>query len=140
MQAVLAVNDLFYLSTPTIESLFLEDVTAWLDEKEIRYSPNLKFTGKSGYDHSFDFVIPKSKQHPERIIKAINKPSKDTAHQILFSWLDTKDTRPKDSKLYAILNDTPQEISHSIISAISNYDVNSVRWSQRESAVELLAA
>jgi len=28
------------------------------DENEIRYTPSVKFTGKSGYDNLFDFVIP----------------------------------------------------------------------------------
>ncbi|WP_418888699.1 DUF1829 domain-containing protein, partial [Methanothrix soehngenii] len=37
----------------------------------------MKFTGKSGYDHLFDFVIPKSKKRPERILQAINRPSRD---------------------------------------------------------------
>ncbi len=31
IQAMLAVNDLFYLSKPVVESLFYEDVVAWLD-------------------------------------------------------------------------------------------------------------
>src|SRR5574337_646057 len=58
VQAMLAVNDLFYLAVPMVASLFLEDVTSWLDLHEIRYTPKVKFTGKSGYDHLFDFVIP----------------------------------------------------------------------------------
>ena len=58
VQAMLAVNDLFYLASPIVSSLFLEDVIAWLDENEIRYTPSVKFTGKSGYDNLFDFVIP----------------------------------------------------------------------------------
>ena len=58
IQAMLAVNDLFYLAKPTVESLFFEDVVAWLESNEIRYTPKAKFTGMSGYDHLFDFVIP----------------------------------------------------------------------------------
>ena len=73
VQAMLAVNDLFYLASPTIASLFHEDVVAWLDLSDIRYTPNVKFTGKSGYDHRFDFVIPKSRVQPERVLRAINR-------------------------------------------------------------------
>ena len=58
LQAMLAVNDLFYLASPMVASLFYEDVMAWFDLMEIRYTPNVKFTGKSGYDHMFDFAIP----------------------------------------------------------------------------------
>ena len=31
LQAMLAVNDLFYLASPTIANLFYEDVASWLD-------------------------------------------------------------------------------------------------------------
>jgi hypothetical protein len=59
---MLAVNDLFYLAEPFVKSLFFEDVVAWMDESEVRYTPKVKFTGVSGYDHLFDFVIPKSRK------------------------------------------------------------------------------
>ena len=71
IQAMLAVNDLFYLAKPVVESLFYEDVVAWLEANEIRYTPKVKFTGTSGYDHLFDFVIPKSPKQPERDRKSV---------------------------------------------------------------------
>lgn len=49
VQAMLAVNDLFYLAQPHVESLFYEDVVAWLDQSEIRYTPRVNFSGKTGY-------------------------------------------------------------------------------------------
>src|SRR4030042_1421302 len=48
IQAMLAINDLFYLAVPMVASLFYEDVVVWLDLPEIRYTPKAKFTGKSG--------------------------------------------------------------------------------------------
>jgi len=77
VQAMLAINDLFYLASPAIASLFHEDVIAWLDLSEIRYTPSVKFMGRSGYDHRFNFVIPKSKVQPERVRRAINRPNRD---------------------------------------------------------------
>ena len=64
----------FYLAKPMVESLFYEDVISWLDVNDIRYTPKAKFTGISGYDHLFDFVIPKSRRQPERMVQAINRP------------------------------------------------------------------
>jgi hypothetical protein len=83
IQATLAVNDLFYLAKPVVESLFYEDVIAWLDAKDIRYTPKVKFPGASGYDHLFEFVIPKSRRQPERILRAINRPTRDTAESFI---------------------------------------------------------
>src|SRR4030067_1537735 len=74
VQAMLAVNDLFYLAVPVVASLFLEDVTAWLELHDIRFTPNVKFTGRSGYDHTFDFVVPASRRAPERLMRAVGRP------------------------------------------------------------------
>ncbi|HWX35115.1 MAG TPA: DUF1829 domain-containing protein [Steroidobacteraceae bacterium] len=140
VQAVLAINDMFYLAAPMVANLFYEDVAAWLDLHEIRYTPNVKFTGKSGHDHRFDFVIPKSPQQPERIVKAVNRANRDTAEAVAFAWIDTREVRPLDSRAYAMLNDSEQSVSQPIIDALSNYDVRPVRWSQRESVRVELAA
>jgi hypothetical protein len=129
---MLAVNDMFYLAVPMVASLFYEDVVAWLDLYEIRYTPKVKFTGKSGFDHLFDFVIPKSRRYPERILHTINRPSRDTAQALAFAWIDTKEVRPPDSKAYAFLNDSEQTISLSVLEALRNYDVNPVLWTKRE--------
>jgi len=112
VQAILAVNDLFYLWVPVVASLFLEDVTAWLELHDIRFTPNVKFTGRSGYDHTFDFVVPASRRAPERLIRAVNRPSRDLAESLAFSWVDTKEVRPAESRFYAFLNELlPQRSS-----------------------------
>lgn len=140
VQAMLAVNDLFYLASPMVSSLFLEDVVAWLDENEIRYTPNVKFTGKSGYDHLFDFVIPKSKKQPERVIQAINRPSRNEAQAVAFAWFDTRDVRPLDCRAYAILNDSEREVPPTVMEALRSYDVQPIPWSRRAEAAEQLTA
>lgn len=140
VQAMLAVNDLFYLAVPMVASLFLEDVTSWLDLNDVRYTPKVKFTGKSGYDHLFDFVIPSSKKQPERILQTINRPSRDTAQVVAFSWIDTKEVRPANSRAYAFLNDSDHAPSVAVLDALKNYDVHPVLWSKREEVREELAA
>jgi hypothetical protein len=129
VQAMLAVNDLFALASPIINSLFFEDVVAWLELNEIRYTPNVKFTGKSGYDHLFDFVIPKSRRAPERILKAI-----------AFAWLDTRHVRSEDAQAIALLNDTERTPSASVTEALESYAIDPVWWSQRDRVRERLAA
>lgn len=140
VQAMLAVNDLFYLAEPMVTSLFLEDVTAWLELHDIRCTPNVKFTGKSGYDHLFHFVIPKSRRAPERIVQTINKPSRDTAEALAFAWVDTKEVRPTDSRALAFLNDSDQKLSATVIDALTSYEVKPVLWSERDNVEQELAA
>lgn len=140
VQAMLAVNDMFYLAVPMVASLFYEDVVAWLDLHEIRYTPKVKFTGKMGYDHLFDFVIPKSKRQPERIVQTINRPNRDTAQAVVLAWIDTKEVRPPDSRAFALLNDSEQPVSSAVLDALRNYDVRPVPWAERETVREELAA
>jgi hypothetical protein len=140
VQSMLAVNDLFYLAVPMVVSLFLEDVATWLDLHDIRYTPKVKFTGKSGYDHLFDFVIPASKRRPERILQTINRPSRDTAQVVAFSWIDTKEVRPANSRAYAFLNDSEHAPLVSVLDALRNYDVSPILWSKREDLREDLVA
>jgi hypothetical protein len=132
VQAMLAVNDLFYLASPYVASFFYEDVVAWLDLTEVRYTPKVKFTGKTGIDHLFDFVIPKSPYHPERILKTINDPDSQKAQACAFSWIDTKDVRSAESQAYALLNDSDHAILPVVIDALRSYDVHPVPWSKRD--------
>lgn len=140
IQAMLAVNDLFYLAKPAVENLFYEDVVSWLDRNEIRYTPSVKFSGKSGYDHQFDFVIPKSKTQPERILRSINRPNRNLAMAMVFSWIDTREVRSAESKAYAILNDTDRTITKNVRDAMTNYDIRPILWSKRDEVQDEFAA
>jgi hypothetical protein len=140
VQAMLAVNDLFYLATPTVAGFFYEDVVSWLDACDIRYTPNVKFTGRSGYDHLFEFVIPKSREQPERILQIIAKPGKNTAENTAFKWFDIKDVRPPNSRAYALINDQEQRIPAGFSEALRIYDIHPVAWSEREEMRKELAA
>jgi len=139
IQAMLAVNDLFYLAKPIIESLFYEDVVAWLDANDIRYTPSVKFTGISGYDHHFHFAIPKSRNQPERIVQAITRPTRDNALLFINAWGDTRQVRAPESKAYAVLNDE-QPIPGAVLEAFRNYDIRPVPWTERIDVVIELAA
>lgn len=140
IQAILAVNDLFYLASPIVQSLFIEDVLGWLEANEVRYTPKVKFTGISGFDHLFEFVIPKSRKQPERIVQPINRPTRDSAEAFIYAWSDTREVRPPDSKAYAVLNDMDQSISSGVLDAFRNYQIRPVPWSLRGELVTELAA
>lgn len=140
VQAMLAVNDLFCLASPVVVNLFYEDVIAWFDLSEIRYTPNVKFTGKSGFDYRFDFVIPKSRAQPERVLRVFNRPDRDAARDMVFSRIDTWEVRSPETRFYAILNDTKQPVSGKVLDAIRINGVRPCLWSARDAVREELAA
>ncbi len=139
IQAMLAVNDLFYLARSQVKNLFFEDVTHWFDSSCVRYISMVNFAGKSGFNHRFDFAIPKSQSSSERLIQTINHPTKQAAQDAVFKWLDTKEARP-ESKLITLLNDSSKAIPSNVTEAFQNYDLKTVLWSEKEKSREIFVA
>lgn len=140
IQAMLSINDLFYLSAPYVQNLFLEDVINWFDKCDIRYTPDVRFVGKTGFNYKFDCSIPKSKNAPERIIQTLSTANRENATNLVFKWVDTKERRPLGSTLVAVLNDSEKNISDSINEAFKNYDIKMINWSQKEDSLSYLAS
>lgn len=130
IQAMLRVDDMFLLSKSRVASLFLDDVQEFFDEKEIYYSDNVQFAGKSGFAHTYDFLLQRSKNRPERLCQAINNPNRTNMSNVLFAWNDTKPARKNDSQLIILLNDQ-NAIGKGIEEGFSNYDAKVIRWSER---------
>ena len=59
VQAMLAVNDMFVMAQPRVASFFFEDVRAFLDSHDIRYTSRVKLAGKSGYAHGTRIGLPR---------------------------------------------------------------------------------
>jgi len=140
LQSMLAVNDMFMTARQRVATLFLEDVSHFLDDHEVRYAPNVEFTGKTGFTHKFDFLIPKSRAYPERLIRAINHPTQNSATSVLFAWTDTKHVRSPDSRFFVFLNDIDRAPPGELLSAFEEYEVSAIPWSRRDEFTEELAA
>lgn len=140
VQAMLAVNDMFVMAQPRVASFFFEDVQRFLDSHDVRYTSRVKLSGKSGYDHGVDFLIPKSRKHPERILQAIATPKRDNIFAYLWTLSDTRAARTEESKpeAYAFLNDQEQSVGGDVVEALNAYDVAPAIWSQRERFVPAL--
>lgn len=139
VQAMLAVNDMYVTAEPMVFSLFREDVERFLRTHEIRFTPAVKFTGRSGFDHFFDFVIPESMRRPERVLRAINHANRTSITSLIFAWDDTRGVRAPNSTAYAVMNDTDKEINVDLAEALKQYDITPIEWSKRERHVEELA-
>ena len=140
IQAMISVNDLYVLARERVASLFFEDVGKWLDENDIRYSVKVKMAGKSGYDQSLDYLIPRSKDQPERVLQTLTNPTKPFVMNALFGITDVRQLRSSPLDAYVIMNDRNREVSGEVLDAFDAYDVKSAFWSQREYLVPALAA
>ncbi|MDX2066487.1 MAG: DUF1828 domain-containing protein [Fimbriimonadaceae bacterium] len=141
LQAMLAVNDLFYLAQPSHDSFFQEEVTEWLDSQEIRFARDMRLFGKSGLEHSIDYVIPKSVRQPERLLQGLSQPSRQMTRNSVFTLTDIRSARQNQTALYVMLNDqAPSGVPTDVLSAFEKYDITPILFSQRDNYAEELAA
>lgn len=140
VQAMLSLDDMFVLSQTPAHPVFLNQVARFFDDREVRYTPDAKFSGKSGFDHLFNFVIPKSRRAPARFVSVMNLARRDRVSNILFAVNDTKSARRDDGKYYAILNDTKNSVAPDVLNAFEAYDVKAMPWSQRHEIIDELAS
>ena len=140
-QCLMRVSDLYLTSRSKVGSYFLDDIQDFFAQNDIYCMENVQFSGKSGFMHNYDFTIQRSKYKPERLCLAINNPTKVSMSNAIFAWEDTKPARKQDSQLIIFLNDS-NNVGRGIEDAFSNYDINTIRWSQRQETknIEMLTA
>jgi Domain of unknown function DUF1828/Domain of unknown function DUF1829 len=136
IQAVLSIDDMFMLSSPKVESFFIEDITTFFELNDIIFVKDTSFVGKSGFSHKFDFTLPKIKQRKEVAIKAINTPRKDKIGSVMWMIEDTKLVRPETDGLI-IINDE-NGIPNDIHQALKEYRIPYFAWSDRTNNINRL--
>lgn len=120
---------------------FMDDVAAVLDEHDVYYTQKISVHGASGYEHSFDFLFQRSRNHPTRFCQSPNRLDRGVAERIIFTWNDTeKDPKRAGSKLYVIGDDREHRLNGSAVRALENYGIVTVPFSELPSRVTELAA
>lgn len=132
LQVILAVNDMFFLAQETVQSLFKEDVELYFRTHDIFFARDIKLTGKSGFDHNIDFLIPSSKSKPERLIKTVTNPKKEQIMLAIMAFGDIVQVRGDKMSSCVIYNDLEKKILPDAVSALNSYGIKHIPWSQKE--------
>jgi hypothetical protein len=138
MQAMLAVNDMFVMSEEHVLSLFKEDVQKFLESNAIPVFPDFKLSGRSGFDHKFDFGLPKTQRKPQRVLQAINNLTKDQALSFAFAVADVRLIRTEKPQAFTFLNDVDHPPTEENLGAIRAYEIEPLLWSHRQDALHEL--
>lgn len=139
IQCMMAINDLYITSRSNSISIFSDEIKNFFDSNNIIYSSDVSFTGQTGFNHKFDFLIPKIKDKNETLVKSINNPTKDSVLLTLFQWEDTQKTRESNSQLMIFLNDN-KKMPNNVIESCKNYNTIPVTWKNRESSLKYLSS
>lgn len=138
VQAMLAVNDMFVMGEEHVLSLFKEDVAKFLETNQIPVFPDFKLSGRSGFDHKFDFGLPKTQRRPQRVIRTINDLTKDQALSFAFAAADVQVLRSEKLLAFAFVNDVEHPPNQDNLTAIKAYEIEPLMWSRRQDVLPLL--
>lgn len=138
VQAMLAVNDMFVMGEEHVLSLFKEDVTKFLESHNIPIFPDFKLSGRTGFDHKFDFGLPKTSRKPQRVLQAINNLTKDQATSFAFAVADVRVIRAEPLQAFTFLNDLEHPPNEDNLAALRAYDVEPLFWSRRQDSLSVL--
>lgn len=139
VQAILAVNDLYYIAKSGVTTNFRSNVVSWLKVKFPQFNERKEIIGKSGSSHSFHFAVRRHDENSTQVFKAISNPTLQAARNLVFSWIDTREKHFPNSSAIAILNDRDQEIPSLVDKTLSQYEIAPVAWSKRNESLELLS-
>jgi hypothetical protein len=73
--------------------------------------------GKQGTITILSLSFPALETGLNACSKAVNRPEKGSAVDMVFAWLDTREARPLESKAYALLNDNGRPVKADVTDA-----------------------
>jgi hypothetical protein len=129
---------MFVMAQEHVLSLFKEDVALFLEAHQVPVFSDFKLSGKSGFDHKFDFGLPKTSSKPQRVLQAINNLSKDNATSLAFAVADVRGIRTEPLGALALINDAMRPPNPEYVAALRMYEIQALLWSQRQEALALL--
>ncbi len=138
VQAMLAVNDMFVMGEEHVLSLFKEDVAKFLESNQIPVFPDFKLSGRSGFDHKFDFGLPKTQRRPQRVVRAINDLTKDQALSFAFAVADVRLLRAEQLVAFTFVNDVEHPPNEENLAAIKAYEIVPLLWSDRQDTLSIV--
>lgn len=137
IQCMIQTFDLLQTTREKVANFFLDDISNFFLEKELPFSTNLSITGKTGNPANFEFILGKTKNAPERALKTVNRPTPTAYQEPLMKIVDVRDYKPQ-MKFYILANDTDISLSDSFINSFVNYNIEILKWSQKDQWVNRL--
>lgn len=112
---------------------FEEDVAAFLHEKHVPFFRGVKLSGRSGFDHHFDFAFPQMGKRAESVMQAVNALTRDLATSVAFAVNDVRIQRGNSAfSAYAIVNDRDGRPSDDHLDVLRAYGIKTFLWSQKD--------
>lgn len=144
LQGMLDVSDMFYLGNANVASIFAEEVAQFFKEHRIYSTKGITYRGKSGYEHTYDYLFQQNKDHPGRLMRLMNQPKKENFERFAFAWGDIKETLVDNGDVGQCLilindNDQKKDTVISMAQRFQAYDMHAILWSERKKNLQMFA-
>jgi hypothetical protein len=139
VQAMLAIDDMFELSTENVKDFFVEDIETFFKANDIFFSRDFSLIGKTGSLYTYEFHFQRTRNQPERFCKAINNVNESRRNMAIFNWMDTQEKRNNEGELIVMLNDE-NTVNDTDIIAFKNYYIKPILFSNRQENIDLFRA
>lgn len=146
IQAMQAIDGLFYTSKAGTRSLFMEDVSDWLRESGVHHTSNIMLQGRI-YSHHVDFIMSETRiDQKKRVLQIMDNPTKDRLANLLLM----KEDLGSSIEMYVMINDDRRAPEHGagsgrtpqadiVFAAAESLDMNPVLWSDRDGSIPSLS-
>lgn len=138
LMSMLAIDGLANSSSPNVATLFKEEVHDWLGDIGATIKQAV-YTGKSGAQHEFDFMVPGKGGHPDQIIQAISAPDRVHIQSFTYEVIDIREVEGQDKlAFYALFNDDAFPGRKQWLT-LDSYGIHPLKWSNRSTIATRLA-
>ena len=129
LQAIIKVYDLSASAQTRTTIDFSKDVSDYFDKNEIYYMENISIIGKTGFVHTYDFSLSRTKSFNERFCKTLNRINRVNVVNTLFGWQETHEQRKGACDLIVFVNDAVKS-SDTFIRGLSEYGIDTIPRSE----------
>ncbi|MBB6497316.1 DUF1828 domain-containing protein [Methanococcus maripaludis] len=130
IQTLLQIDSLYLINQPKENHMFVNDVLAYFDEKEIPYILPKNHDLKAILSKKIDFILPKYNKK-ETFVKTVGTPNHSQISTAIFNFEDIKKTGDltKDYGNLLILKDVDEEIKQNTLDLAYRWNKDVEKWS-----------
>jgi prophage protein len=137
IQGILSIDDMFLTSSNNVKHFFKEDVALFFEKNDFYPSPDIKLVGKNNLEYNIDYIINRTKNKKEKLIRVINSNNKDKIISAIFAFEDLEE---RNSENIIIFNNTERELSNELEEVLKKKKIEVLNWTQKEKWIKEMIA
>lgn len=137
IQGILSIDDMFLTSSNNVKHFFKEDVALFFEKNDFYPSPDIKLVGKNNLEYNIDYIINRTKNKKEKLIRVINSNNKDKIISAIFAFEDLEE---RNSENIIIFNNTERKLSNELEEVLKKKKIEVLNWTQKEKWIKEMIA